>query len=217
MLGNKKLWSCSPTGACTLPSDVQVWAAWLNTKGEGISEDWSTLSSQERERASRFTHELDRARFVASHGILRAILGSCLGTEPKNVEYCYSSRGKPSLGGDWRVVGCNSIWHTPATLRFSRWPATILLASTLSKFTLWPSSLSLSSAFFRRANALRSRDCPAKKRAGDSSESGRGRKLGGRPPGRALQIHLGPLTFEARWVRRGCWVGREGPGYAYTT
>jgi 4'-phosphopantetheinyl transferase len=101
MLGNEKLWSCTPTGSCLLPSGIQVWAAWLDATGDETAGFWSTLSSEERERASRIARERDRARFIAARGLLRAILGSCLSVEPKRLEFVYSARGKPSLGGDF--------------------------------------------------------------------------------------------------------------------
>ena len=105
MLGNEKLWSCTPVGACRLPSGVQVWAAWLDGRGAGIAGFWPTLSSQEQERAGRLAIERERARFVAARGLLRTILASCLGTEPGSVEFVYSATGKPSLGGAFANCG----------------------------------------------------------------------------------------------------------------
>ncbi len=100
MLGNEKLWPCTPTDPPVLPSGIQVWAAWLDLDGAALSRFRSTLTDQERERADRFAIERDRARFVAARGFLRTILASCIGTEPQRVELSYSSRGKPSLAGD---------------------------------------------------------------------------------------------------------------------
>jgi 4'-phosphopantetheinyl transferase len=105
MLGNEKLWSCIVSGSCPLPSGVQVWAGWLDLTGDGASGIWSTLSSQERERAGRFAFERDRARFIAARGLLREILGSCLGAEPGGLEFAYSAKGKPSLGGGFASSG----------------------------------------------------------------------------------------------------------------
>ena len=99
MPGTEKLWSCAPADPCLLPPDVQVWAAWLDLPGEGISGFWSTLSIGERERAARFASERERARFVAARGLLRTILGTSLGAAPQSVEFLYGAKGKPSLGG----------------------------------------------------------------------------------------------------------------------
>ncbi len=103
--GNDKPWACAPVDAAVLPTGVQVWAAWLDVNSEAIAACWSTLSNQERVRADRFAFERDRARFVAARGQLRAILGSCLGAEPRNIEFAYSAKGKPSLAGDFARTG----------------------------------------------------------------------------------------------------------------
>jgi 4'-phosphopantetheinyl transferase len=66
----------------------------------------SGLSVEERERASRFRHSVDRARFVAARGALRAILGRCLGVEPGCLRFSYSPFGKPALRGP---LGANSV------------------------------------------------------------------------------------------------------------
>lgn len=105
MPGDEKLWSCMPAQSGLLPEDVQVWGAWLDVTREGVMRFQSTLSSQECERAARFVSERDRARFVAGRGFLREILGSSLGTEPQSVEFTYSAKGKPTLGGAFARSG----------------------------------------------------------------------------------------------------------------
>ena len=99
MLGNETLWRCALSEPQLLPADVQVWAAWLDVTDERLAGFWSTLCPQEQERAARLVLERDRGRFVAARGLLRSILGFCLGTEPHKVEFAYSAKGKPSLGG----------------------------------------------------------------------------------------------------------------------
>jgi 4'-phosphopantetheinyl transferase len=64
------------------------------------------LSVEERARASRFRHSVDRARFAAARGALRAILGRCLGVEPGCLRFSYGRFGKPVLGGP---LGANSV------------------------------------------------------------------------------------------------------------
>jgi 4'-phosphopantetheinyl transferase len=59
----------------------------------------ASLSVEERARASRFRHSVDRSRFVAAHGALRAILGRCLGVEPSCLRFSYGRFGKPALSG----------------------------------------------------------------------------------------------------------------------
>lgn len=60
-------------------------------------EEW--LSPAELERARRFHFEADRARFVASHGSLRTILGSHLSRSPAAIEFAFGIHGKPVVRG----------------------------------------------------------------------------------------------------------------------
>ncbi len=105
MPANEHLWTCAPTGSPFGNDDVQVWAAWLDVRSEEMSGLWSSLSPDERERAGRFALERDRVRFVAARGLLRAILGSCLGAEACKIEFAYSAKGKPLLAGDFTRSG----------------------------------------------------------------------------------------------------------------
>lgn len=59
-----------------------------------------TLSDEERARAKRFLFERDRNSFVASHGILREVLGRYSGRGPGEIEFTYGPYGKPELAGD---------------------------------------------------------------------------------------------------------------------
>lgn len=53
------------------------------------------LSSDEILKAKRFKFEIDRERFIISRGILRVLLGRYLKENPKEIEFEYSSYGKP--------------------------------------------------------------------------------------------------------------------------
>jgi 4'-phosphopantetheinyl transferase len=57
----------------------------------------SNLSSDERARADRFVFDRDRRRYVAAHGILRAILAGYLGADPAALVFRTESAGKPKL------------------------------------------------------------------------------------------------------------------------
>ena len=102
---NEHLWSCAPTGSPLAHDDVQVWAAWLDEQSEEMPGLWSSLSPDEQARAGRFALERDRVRFVAARGLLRTILGSCLGAEGRKIEFAYSAKGKPVLAGDFTRSG----------------------------------------------------------------------------------------------------------------
>jgi 4'-phosphopantetheinyl transferase len=87
-----------PPPSLTLSYDrVDVWRVPLEMpeRQRGLLE--ASLSVEERARASRFRHHVDRARFVAAHGALRAILGRCLGVDPACLRFSYGRFGKPEL------------------------------------------------------------------------------------------------------------------------
>ncbi len=59
---------------------------------------WQTLlDSQETARAARFRFERDRNRYIASHGILRTLLGRTLDRAPGTPCFDIGSHGKPAL------------------------------------------------------------------------------------------------------------------------
>lgn len=77
---------------------VEVWRVDLRAR------DWwrglSTLSTEEHERAERFTFERDRRRFVVAHAALRAIVGAHLKEPASRVRFTIQPHGKPRLAGD---------------------------------------------------------------------------------------------------------------------
>ena len=77
--------------------DVHVWLACLDSSFRSLPQLGDSLSLDERRRAARFHFERDRRRFVAGRGVLRAILGEYLETEPKQIAFGYGPNGKPSL------------------------------------------------------------------------------------------------------------------------
>ncbi len=95
------MWACAPADGGDPPAGVQIHAAWLHANQQELAQFWPVLCAAERERAGRFAAERDRTRFVAARGLLRELLGSCLGTEPGAIEFDYSPKGKPALVGDF--------------------------------------------------------------------------------------------------------------------
>jgi len=79
--------------------EVWVWQAQLAAGRERLDVLQSLLGPGECERAASFAFERDRQRFVASHGILREILGHCLGAEPSHLAFENGPHGKPRLSG----------------------------------------------------------------------------------------------------------------------
>lgn len=56
-----------------------------------------TLSDEEKGRKNKFLFPKDASGYVVSRGLLRLILGACLGTEPKDLVFRNGPHGKPML------------------------------------------------------------------------------------------------------------------------
>jgi 4'-phosphopantetheinyl transferase len=88
--------SALPTRPLT-GSDIHIWCASLNVSREDLSHYLSLLSQDEVTRVDRFYFETDRDHFVVGRGILRTLLGGYLGLKPAQIEFVYSSHGKPAV------------------------------------------------------------------------------------------------------------------------
>ena len=58
----------------------------------------STLSPDERARATRFAFHRDRNAYITTRAALRDLLGQYLSTPSAEIQFHYAHRGKPSLG-----------------------------------------------------------------------------------------------------------------------
>lgn len=97
MLNQDCLWKPAPTDLVLSNSDVHVWRASLEQPEALTQQLAQTLSEDERTRASRFYFERDRKHFIVGRGLLRTLLGRYLSLEPTQLQFRYSSRGKPAL------------------------------------------------------------------------------------------------------------------------
>jgi 4'-phosphopantetheinyl transferase len=79
--------------------DVHVWVVNLEASPSCVRELWSTLSSDEKDRATSFKFEHLTSRFCVCRGLLRAFLGAYLATAPRDIELSYGKSGKPFLAG----------------------------------------------------------------------------------------------------------------------
>ncbi len=93
----ENLWRSSLTNLVLSDDDVHVWRADLNLPAWRLQKLAETLSSEEQQRAERFYFEQDKKHFTAGRGLLRTILGRYLNLDPSQLEFSYSSRGKPAL------------------------------------------------------------------------------------------------------------------------
>ncbi len=88
----------SPTAELVLLKNVvHVWRADLNLPVWQIQQFATILSPDEQLRAQRFYFERDRNHFIAGRGMLRAILSRYLNLESAQLQFSYTSRGKPAL------------------------------------------------------------------------------------------------------------------------
>lgn len=81
------------------PDEVHVWRASLDQRQDHFGRLMRILSPQERARAERFHFEADRKRCVLARGLLRLLLGHCLGRPADRLQFHYNEFGKPSLAG----------------------------------------------------------------------------------------------------------------------
>jgi len=87
--------------------EVHVWLSPLSIPASTLAILLNTLALDEKKKAGQFVFRKDRDRFVAARGILRAILGHYLRTEPGKLRFCYNSFGKPVLVGQTETEKIN--------------------------------------------------------------------------------------------------------------
>lgn len=75
---------------------VHIWRADLDVVGVGDRLD-RLLPAQELARAQRISSERGRRRWMAAHGVLRALLGDYLDEDPSMLRFAVEGRGKPVL------------------------------------------------------------------------------------------------------------------------
>ncbi|HEY9610801.1 4'-phosphopantetheinyl transferase family protein [Allocoleopsis sp.] len=96
-MAHEPLWHSPSTNLMLSKDVVHVWRTNLDLPESQIQAFAQTLSPDEHNRADRFYFEKDRRHFIAGRGILRTILGRYLNLEPAQLQFSYSSRGKPAL------------------------------------------------------------------------------------------------------------------------
>jgi 4'-phosphopantetheinyl transferase len=80
-------------------SDVHVWRISLRLAESQLSRLKASLSLEERARAERFAFEDARVRFIAAHGMLRAIVSRYVNEAPAALTFTSGQFGKPYLAG----------------------------------------------------------------------------------------------------------------------
>src|SRR2546423_3305318 len=95
-----RIWLSPPKRLSLEGDEIHVWRAYLNQTQPRLSELWTWLSADERERAKRFHFRRDCDRYVAAHGVLRDILSRYLRTTPDQIRFFYGEHGKPALSDE---------------------------------------------------------------------------------------------------------------------
>lgn len=93
------VWPLVATPPSLTARAVHVWAWSLDMSAERIVALAATLSPDERGRAGKFGTAQLRHRFIVGRGVMRAVLADYLQAAPAELEFSYTSRGKPALAG----------------------------------------------------------------------------------------------------------------------
>lgn len=113
-------WRAPPAQLDLSCDQVHVWRVRLDVAEYILARLRATLTPDESARAARIPSFLEQDRYVAARGVLRAILGRYLGTEPGQVRFEYGPQGKPAL---WQAPGAGAPWKAaqtpPATVTFN--------------------------------------------------------------------------------------------------
>jgi 4'-phosphopantetheinyl transferase len=77
--------------------EVKVWTFSTATSAEISAKYLEVLDGDECNRAAQFSSGRDRDAFVVTRGVLRHLLGSCLGLHPASIRFTNGAKGKPQL------------------------------------------------------------------------------------------------------------------------
>jgi 4'-phosphopantetheinyl transferase len=91
------MWQNPPDNLVLTPDDVHLWQMDLDLPVSKVQELENILSTDEKTRAERFYFQQHKNRFIVGRATLRIILGRYLDRSPQQIQFEYSSRGKPSL------------------------------------------------------------------------------------------------------------------------
>jgi len=79
------------------PGEVHVWRSTIPRRQSVLSQMYSTLAPEERQRVKKYRFAADAERFIASRAICRYILGGYLGRSASDVKIGTLAKGKPYL------------------------------------------------------------------------------------------------------------------------
>jgi len=102
---------CGSESPAPAPEEVRVWVVRLDAPPVAVGELFGCLTTDERERAERYKVAKARHQFVTGRGLLRRLLGECLGIAPPEVPITFTGAGKPVLADAARGLHFN-VTHT---------------------------------------------------------------------------------------------------------
>ncbi len=91
------MWEQPPSNWILESNDVHIWRLELNLPINKVNLLRNILTKDEQKKADKFRFEHLQHRFTLTRATLRIILGKYLQISPKQVEFSYGSKGKPSL------------------------------------------------------------------------------------------------------------------------
>jgi 4'-phosphopantetheinyl transferase len=100
-----KVYSCGEIATDLRPralpaEQVHVWYRPLIQNIPNLNSFYDFLSTDERERASRYRFDRHRNEFILTRATLRILLASYLEKSPEQFAFAYSAQGKPSLADE---------------------------------------------------------------------------------------------------------------------
>lgn len=102
--------SVSASVSASVPESVsESVSVWLvgDVSSPVVAELLTTLDDEERRRAMLLSTAEGRRRFVIAHGVMRRVVGECLGAPPEELRWKAGAHGKPELVGEWTGVHAN--------------------------------------------------------------------------------------------------------------
>ena len=179
-------WPPLATPPALTATAVHVWAWPLDLPAERIAALTTTLATDERERASRFSLETLRDHFIAGRAGMRAMLAGYLQAAPAELEFTYTARGKPLLAGNagGRLYFNLAHSHGLALLAVTRVAA---LGVDVERVRPFPNALGIAERFFSAGEIAAFRTLPTDER---------------------------DAAFFRLWTRKEAWLKATGDGIA---
>lgn len=90
-------WWRDPPTAALGPGEIHVWQFPMDVPESTVGACSELLSADEKQRAGRFHFKRDNRRFTVARATMRAIVGSYLRRPPGELQFLYSTHGKPRV------------------------------------------------------------------------------------------------------------------------